>query len=106
MKLVQVPRIVSLNVFLCVHRVSVVFHGLLQPQRHDEHRNSWLWIAVLTLCLLGFNLCSAASSREFEVNPTVLKTPPAFLTQVLVPDANCAAVSPVAPVLVPENASP
>ncbi len=57
-------------------------------------------VAVLNLWLLGFNLCSAAASREFEVNPTVLKAPPAFLTQVLVPDANCAAVSPVAPVLV------
>ncbi len=52
--------------------------------------------------LLDFTSSTFAADvrREFEVAPTVLKEAPTFITQVLVPDANCAAVSPVAPVLV------
>ena len=54
----------------------------------------------LALWLAAVAVCSAASPREFEVTPTPLAEPPAFITQVVVPNALCAAVSEAASLLV------
>ncbi|MEQ2008763.1 MAG: hypothetical protein ABMA26_18440 [Limisphaerales bacterium] len=52
-----------------------------------------LWLAAVTVCC-------AASPREFEATPAPLTAPPAFVTQVVVSNALCAAVSDAASLLV------
>ncbi|NBV23231.1 MAG: hypothetical protein EBS05_15090 [Proteobacteria bacterium] len=55
--------------------------------------------ALILLVFVGVSP-AADIRREFEIAPTILKEAPAYISQVQVPDANCAAVSPVAPLLV------
>ena len=55
---------------------------------------------ALWLLLTAFILPAATQPREFEVAPTSLAEPPAFVTQVVVPNALCAAVSEAASLLV------
>ncbi len=50
--------------------------------------------------LLAFTLPAATLPREFEVTPTPLAEPPAFITQVVVSNALCAAVSEASSLLV------
>src|SRR5947208_7633914 len=57
---------------------------------------------VVSAAFLLFALTahSAELPREFVITPEVIKEPPPFVTQVVVPGANCAAASDVASVLV------
>ncbi len=59
----------------------------------------WPRVSIILL-LLVFAAHSEELPREFTVTPTEIKEPPAFLTQVLVPDASCAAISDAASILV------
>ena len=76
----------------------------------DRHLRSWLaaagtaalrvTIGVSLPLLIALTLPAATLPREFEVTPTPLAEPPAFITQVVVSNALCAAVSDAASLLV------
>jgi hypothetical protein len=59
-------------------------------------RPSVFFAILLFACVVQ----AADLPREFTITPEVIKEPPPFLTQVIVPDANCAAVNDAASMLV------